>query len=104
MKILKAKNKIEGCETLVADLEKLDFGHCAIDGPGFIKLYNSITETMNWPLILFNGKLKYGNKYLLPLKPDQNQFLYSILNKNLGKKIYKNQYLFLLLEGLLNKF
>ena len=64
MKILKAKNKIEGCETLVADLEKLDFGHCAIDGPGFIKLYNSITETMNWPLILFNGKLKYGNKRL----------------------------------------
>ena len=64
MKILKAKNKIEGCETLVADLEKLEFGHCAIDGPGFIKLYNSITETMNWPLILFNGKLKYGNKRL----------------------------------------
>ena len=64
MKILKAKNKVEGCETLVADLEKLDFGHCAIDGPGFIKLYNSITETMNWPLILFNGKLKYGNKRL----------------------------------------
>ena len=64
MKILKAKNKIEGCETLVADLEKLDFGHCAIDGPGFIKLYNSITETMNWPLILFNGKLRYGNKRL----------------------------------------
>jgi len=64
MKILKAKNKIEGCETLVADLEKLDFGHCAIDGPGFIKLYNSITETMNWPLILFNGRLRYGNKRL----------------------------------------
>jgi len=64
MKILKAKNKIEGCETLVADLEKLDFGHCAIDGPGFIKLYNSITETMNWPLILFNGQLRYGNKRL----------------------------------------
>ena len=64
MKILKAKNKIEGCETLVADLKKLDFGHCAIDGPGFIKLYNSITETMNWPLILFNGKLRYGNKRL----------------------------------------
>ena len=64
MKILRAKNKIEGCETLVADLEKLDFGHCAIDGPGFIKLYNSITETMNWPLILFNGRLRYGNKRL----------------------------------------
>ena len=64
MKILKAKNKVEGCETLVADLEKLDFGHCAIDGPGFIKLYNSITETMNWPLILFNGQLRYGNKRL----------------------------------------
>ena len=64
MKILKAKNKVEGCETLVADLEKLDFGHCAIDGPGFIKLYNSITETMNWPLILFNGRLRYGNKRL----------------------------------------
>jgi len=64
MKILKAKNKIEGCETLVAELDKLDFGHCAIDGPGFIKLYNSITETMNWPLILFNGRLRYGNKRL----------------------------------------
>ena len=64
MKILKAKNKIEGCETLVADLEKLDFGHCAIDGPGFIKLYNSITETMNWPLILKDGMVRYGNKRL----------------------------------------
>ena len=31
MKILKAKNKIEGCETLVVDVEELDFGHCAID-------------------------------------------------------------------------
>ena len=47
MKILKAKNKIEGCETLVADLEKLAWGHESIDGPGFIKLYNSINETMN---------------------------------------------------------
>ena len=64
MKILRAKNKIEGCETLVADLEKLDFGHCAIDGPGFIKLYNSITETMNWPLILKDGIVRYGNKRL----------------------------------------
>jgi len=64
MKILKAKNKVEGCETLVAELDKLDFGHCAIDGPGFIKLYNSIDEKMNWPLILFNGRLRYGNKRL----------------------------------------
>ena len=64
MKILKAKNKVEGCETLVADLEKLDFGHCAIDGPGFIKLYISMGETMNWPLILFKGQLRYGNKRL----------------------------------------
>jgi hypothetical protein len=64
MKILRAKNKVEGCETLVADLEKLDFGHCAIDGPGFIKLYISMGETMNWPLILFKGQLRYGNKRL----------------------------------------
>ena len=64
MKILKAKNKVAGCETLVADLEKLDFGHCAIDGPGFIKLYISMGETMNWPLILFKGQLRYGNKRL----------------------------------------
>ncbi len=64
MKILKAKNKVEGCETLVADLEKLDFGHSAIDAPGFIKLYNSIGEKMDWPLILYNGSLKYGNKRL----------------------------------------
>ena len=64
MKILKAKNKVEGCETLVADLEKLDFGHCSIDGPGLIKLYNSIGDKMNWPLILMNGRLRYGNKRL----------------------------------------
>ena len=64
MKILRAKNKVEGCETLVADLEKLDFGHSAIDAPGFIKLYNSIGEKMNWPLILMNGRLIYGNKRL----------------------------------------
>ena len=64
MKILKAKNKIEGCETLVAEVDKLDFGHCAIDAPGFIKLYNSITETMMWPLILKDGMLRYGNKRL----------------------------------------
>ena len=64
MKILKAKNKIDGCETLVAEVDKLDFGHCAIDAPGFVKLYNSITETMDWPLILMNRQLKYGNKRL----------------------------------------
>ena len=64
MKILKAKNKIDGCETLVAEVDKLHFGHSAIDAPGFVKLYNSITETMNWPLILFNGQLRYGNKRL----------------------------------------
>ena len=44
--------------------EKLDFGHCSIDGPGFIKLYNSIGDKMNWPLILMNGRLRYGNKRL----------------------------------------
>ena len=64
MKILKAKNKIDGCETLVAEVDKLDYGHCAIDAPGFVKLYNSITETMDWPLILMNRQLKYGNKRL----------------------------------------
>ena len=64
MKILKAKNKIDGCETLVAEVDKLDFGHNAIDAPGFIKLYNSIGEKMDWPLILMNGQLRYGNKRL----------------------------------------
>ena len=64
MKILKAKNKIDGCETLVVEVDKLDFGHSAIDAPGFVKLYNSITETMNWPLILKDGQLRYGNKRL----------------------------------------
>ena len=64
MKILKAKYKIDGCETLVAEVGKLDFGHCAIDAPGFVKLYNSITETMMWALILFNGQLRDGNKRL----------------------------------------
>ena len=64
MKILKAKNKIEGCETLVAEVEKLAWGHESIDGPGFVKLYNSITETMMWPLILKDGQLRYGNKRL----------------------------------------
>ena len=64
MKILKAKNKIEGCETLVAEVDKLDFGHSAIDAQGFVKLYNSITETINWPLILKDGMLRYGNKRL----------------------------------------
>ena len=64
MKILKAKNKIDGCETLVCEVDKLPFSHSVIDAEGFVKLYNSITETMNWPLILFNGKLKYGNSLL----------------------------------------
>ena len=64
MKILKAKNKINNCETLVAEVDKLDFGHSVIDAPGFVKLYSSITETMNWPLILYKGKLRYGNKRL----------------------------------------
>ena len=64
MKILKAKNKVEGCETLIAEVDKLDFGHSAIDAQGFVKLYNSITETMNWPLVLHNGIVRYGNKRL----------------------------------------
>ena len=64
MRILRAKNRVEGCETLVAEVDKLDFSHSAIDAPGFVKLYNSITEKMNWPLILFKGKVMYGNKRL----------------------------------------
>ena len=64
MRILRAKNKVEGCETLVAEVDKLHFGHSGIDAPGFVKLYNSITETMNWPLILKDGQLRYGNKRL----------------------------------------
>ena len=64
MKILKAKNKIEGCETLIAEVDKLNFGHSSIDAPGFVKLYNSIGEKMNWPLILKDGILRYGNKRL----------------------------------------
>ena len=64
MKILKARNSVDGCETLIAEVEKLNFSHSVIDAPGFVKLYNSITDTMKWPLILFNGKLRYGNKRL----------------------------------------
>ena len=64
MKVLKAKNKIDGYKTLVAEVDKLPFSHSVIDAEGFVKLYNSITETMNWPLILLNGHLRYGNKRL----------------------------------------
>ena len=64
MKILRAKNSLDGYETLVAEVDKLNFSHSVIDAPGFVKLYNSITDTMKWPLILFNGKLRYGNKRL----------------------------------------
>ena len=35
-----------------------------IDADQFVKLYNSIGEIMDWPLILFDGQLKYGNKRL----------------------------------------
>ena len=64
MKILRAKNSLDGYETLVAEVDKLNFSHSVIDAPGFVKLYNSITDTMMWPLILFNGQLRYGNKRL----------------------------------------
>ena len=64
MKILKAKNRIDGQKNLVAEVDKLDWGHQSIDAPGFVKLYNSIGEKMDWPLILFNGKVTYGNKRL----------------------------------------
>ena len=64
MKILRAKNSLDGYETLVAEVDKLNFSHSVIDAPGFVKLYNSITDTMMWPLILFKGSLKYGNKRL----------------------------------------
>ena len=64
MKILKAKNKVSGCETLVCDTQKLNYSHSVIDADQFVKLYNSIDETMNWPLILYKGQLKFGNKRL----------------------------------------
>ena len=64
MKILKAKNRIDGQKNLVAEVDKLDWGHQSIDAPGFVKLYNSIGEKMDWPLILRNGILTYGNKRL----------------------------------------
>ena len=75
MKILRAKNKIDNCETFIVEVDKLDYGHSAIDAPGFVKLYKNINagahisyETMNWPLILFKGKLIYGNKRLVYAK------------------------------------
>ena len=58
MKILKPKNKIEGCETLVSEVDKLDFGHCVIDDSGFVKLYNSITETMMWTFNIKRWSIK----------------------------------------------
>ena len=64
MKILKAKNKVEGCQTLVVDVQEINFSHSVIDADQFVKLYNSIDETMNWSLILYKGQLKFGNKRL----------------------------------------
>ena len=64
MKILRAKNSLDGYETLVAEVDKLNFSHSVIDAPGVVKLYNSIGEKMNWPLILKDGILRYGNKRL----------------------------------------
>ena len=64
MKIPKAKNKVEGCQTLVVDVQEINFSHSVIDADQFVKLYNSIDETMNWPLILYKGQLKFGNKRL----------------------------------------
>ena len=64
MKILKAKNNIEGCQTLVVDVQELNFSHSVIDADQFVKLYNSIDGIMDWPLILKDGRLRYGNKRL----------------------------------------
>ena len=61
MKILKAKNNIEGCQTLVVDVQELNFSHSVIDADQFVKLYNSIDGIMDWPLILKDGRLRYGN-------------------------------------------
>jgi len=78
MKILKAKNKVSGCETLVCDTQKLNYSHSVIDADQFVKLYNSITETMNWPLILFKGQLKYGNKRLTYAKMKKYDFIEAV--------------------------
>ena len=50
MKILKAKNKIEGCETLVADLEKLEFDHVVGIYRGSLGMAAHVSNLYNVPM------------------------------------------------------
>ena len=66
MKILKANKTIQGYETITVNLSELNYGHCAIDAPGYEKLVERIEKDgMVWPLIVNNNTIRFGNKRLL---------------------------------------
>ncbi|MDA9761388.1 hypothetical protein N9C63_00505 [bacterium] len=66
MKILKANKTIEGYLTQSVNVNDLDYGHCAIDAPGYEKLVERIEQNgMIWPLIVNGKNIKFGNKRLL---------------------------------------
>jgi len=76
MSYLKANKSIEGFDTLKLKVSDTDFGHCAIDGPGYVKLSKDILKNgLEYPLILYNGTVCYGNKRLLYAKVNDYEFI-----------------------------
>ena len=69
MKILKANKTIDGYLTQSVDINELNYGHCAIDAPGYEKLVERIgKDGMVWPLIVNGNTIRFGNKRLLYAK------------------------------------
>jgi len=69
MKILKANKTIDGYLTQSVNVNDLNYGHCAIDAPGYEKLVERIKENgMVWPLIVNGNTIRFGNKRLLYAK------------------------------------
>ena len=76
MSYLKANKTIEGYETLKLKVAETNFGHSAIDAPGYIKLNKNIKEKgLEYPLILYNETVCYGNKRLLYAKVNNYEFI-----------------------------
>ena len=66
MKILKANKKIEGYLIQSISVNDLNYGHCAINAPGYEKLVKRIKKDgMIWPLIVNGNTIRIGNKRLL---------------------------------------
>ncbi len=87
MKILKANKQIPHYKTLAFKVDSLNYGHCAIDAPGYEKLVKRIDEYgMVWPLVIVGNTIKFGNKRLLYARVNGYDYIECVKEEDTNKQ------------------